>query len=141
MPEKVFKTQLRIKFRDADPVKIMYFANIFDYAHDIFEEFILEAGFSWLDWFGSPDLGTPFRHVESEFFAPLLPGQTYEVSVIIPKLGESSFQTEYTFHQKSHVHAKVRMTHVFVDLKTQTKVKMPEAIKQKLVKYFHPVKN
>jgi acyl-CoA thioester hydrolase/1,4-dihydroxy-2-naphthoyl-CoA hydrolase len=138
MPEKTFKTQLRIKFRDADPVKIMYFANIFDHAHDIFEEFIINAGFTWQDWFARTDFGTPFRHVESEFLAPMLPGQIYEVSVMIPKLGESSFQTEYTFYQKSQVHAKVRMTHVFVDFKTQTKVSIPDSIRQKLHKYFKP---
>jgi acyl-CoA thioester hydrolase/1,4-dihydroxy-2-naphthoyl-CoA hydrolase len=113
----------------------MYFANIFDHAHDIFEDFILNTGFTWQEWFARTDFGIPFRHVESEFLAPMLPGESYDVSVVIPKLGESSFQTEYTFYRNTQVYAKVRMTHVFVDLKTQTKVSIPENVRLKLQKF------
>ncbi len=61
-----FKTQIRLKFREADPAQIMYFANVFSLAHDTFEEFIVAAGYRYEDWFSKTDHMIPIRHAERE---------------------------------------------------------------------------
>ncbi|HWU44058.1 MAG TPA: hypothetical protein VN132_11490, partial [Bdellovibrio sp.] len=59
---QVFKTKKTLTFREADPAKIMFFGNIFGFAHDAFEQFIVEAGYTWKEYFHNTDYAIPLRH-------------------------------------------------------------------------------
>lgn len=131
-----FKSQIRIKFREADPAQIMYFANVFSLAHDVFEEFILAAGYKYQEWF-SPDLHiVPIRHVEADYMAPLIPGQTYDVTAVVAHMGETSFKMAYKFEQNAKTHAMVFMVHAVLDPKTKAKMTLPVAMRQRLNPYL-----
>lgn len=131
-----FKTQTRIKFRDADPAQIMYFANVFSLAHDAFEEFIVTAGYRYEEWFSKNDHMIPIRHTEADFKAPFIPGQTYEVTTSVASLGTTSFKMKYTFSQGRHLHATVLMVHAVLDPKTHQKMALPEIMKTRLSPYL-----
>ncbi|HEY8269272.1 MAG TPA: thioesterase family protein [Pseudobdellovibrionaceae bacterium] len=131
-----FKTQIRIKFREADPAQIMYFANLFSLAHDVFEEFILATGYQYQEWFSPLHHIIPLRHVEADYLAPLLPGQSYEVTAMVTNLGETSFKMAYKFAQNGKLHGTVSMVHVILDPKTKAKMILPDLMKRRLSPYL-----
>ena len=131
-----FKKDFQVRFREAAPAGIGYFANTFNFAHDAFEDFIQAAGFTWKEWFQTREFIVPIRHTECNFTKPFLPGQSYQIAVSVAKLGESSFQMKYQFQSTEGTHAEVRMTHVFLDAKTKQKTSVPEIVRTRLKVYL-----
>ena len=132
-----FQKEIQLHFREADPAGIMFFGNIFSLAHDCFEDFIQAAGFTWQEWFHTKDYHIPIRHTECNYLKPFLPGEKYQVTVSVVRLGDSSFQMKYLFSQGAAAHADVRMTHAFLDARSKTKIAVPTAIRERLKVYLH----
>lgn len=133
---KVFRTKKTLTFREADPAKIMFFGNIYGFAHDAFEQFIIEAGFTWKEYFHDPNYAIPLRHSEANYLAPFFPGDTYDIAVTVASFGETSFKMKYVFTQGNKTHAVVTMVHSVLDLKTKQKAAIPEVFKQRFGQYL-----
>jgi acyl-CoA thioester hydrolase/1,4-dihydroxy-2-naphthoyl-CoA hydrolase len=134
-----FKTQTRLKFRQADPAQMMYFANVFSLAHDAFEEFIVAAGYKWEDWFSDSLHMIPIRHAEADYKSPFIPGQLYEIAVTVASLGTTSFKMKYVFTQNNRLHATVTMVHSVLDPKTRQKIPLPTVMSERLKPYLETV--
>ncbi len=130
--EKDFKTQIQIKFQHADPAGIMYFAHIFSFAHDCFEEFVQAAGFSWGSFFQNKENLVPIKQTECRFEKPFLAGETYSVTVAVASFSTTSFVMHYEFKKGRDVHAVVKMVHTCLDPKTYKKTEIPLSLKTKL---------
>lgn len=133
---KVFRTQKTLTFKEADPAGIMFFGNIFGFAHDAFEPFIVEAGYTYQEWFGQRDVIIPIRHTEADFKSPFRPGQTYDIAVTVASFGETSFKMRYVFTQKEKLHGTVTMVHSVLDGKTHQKLALPALMKSRLEPYL-----
>ena len=141
-PPEIFKSRLKMRFRNADPAGIMFFGNILGISHDVFEDFIQSLELDWNEWFKSEQYGCPIRHTEVDYLAPLFPGQEYTVEVKVSKISGSSFNTHYEFkNQNNKLCARVQMVHVFIDPKTMKKIPFPEKFRLKLEKYCLPDAN
>jgi acyl-CoA thioesterase FadM len=138
MHNKIFHKNLIIKFRECDPAGIAYFANVFSWAHDTFEEFIPVAGIPWDRWFSTKTYLVPIKHTESDFQRPFKAGTTYLIQAAVEKIGNSSFTMLYRFSSASgsEIHASVRMTHVFLDAQSMQKVSIPTEVQQVLTPYL-----
>lgn len=132
----IFRTQRTITFREGDPARIMFFGNIFGFAHDAFEQFIVAAGYTWKEWFHNPDFIIPIRHTEADFLAPFMPGETYDIAVSVASFGETSFKMKYIFSQNNRTHSAVTMVHSVLDSKTKAKTALPFTMKSRLEKYL-----
>jgi len=136
---KTFTRPIQIRFHEADPAGIVYFANVFSIAHDTFEEFIEVAGVPWGEWFRKGPYFVPIRHAECDYLAPFRPGQKYRVQTEVARIGETSFQMKYTFQsgpkKKPQTHAIVTMVHAFVSAKTKKKIKVPARYQKALKPY------
>ncbi len=132
-----YKRPIQIRFREGDPARILYFANLFSLAHDTFEDFIQEVGFTWKEWFTelNPCM-VPIRHTECDYLAPFMPGQKYEIEVLVAQFRDTSLQMKYVFRQGDRVHAVVKMVHAFLDPQTKQKVAIPEKVKMKFSPYL-----
>ncbi len=137
-PAHSFKTKVQLKFRDADPAQIMYFANIYSLAHDAFEEFIVAAGYKYSDWFTKKLHIVPIRHCEADYLNPLLPGSTYQIDVSVQQCRETSFQMKYVFSAHGKIHAIVKMVHVVLNPETKQKMDLPPNLKTKLLPFLEP---
>lgn len=137
MSKRTFSTRVKIKFREGDPAQIMYFGNVFSLAHDAFEEFIVEAGYKWEEWFRTKDYMIPIRHTEADFLAPFMPGKYYEINATVAHLGQSSFTMAYELASGSTVHARVKMVHTCLDQKSKQKIDLPFQMRARLEVYFH----
>ena len=124
-----FITTRRIKFDEGDPAKIVFFAHVLTMAHETFEEFIVAAGWPWERWFSPTAYYVPIRHVECDYKAPFVPGQNYQVEAVVARMGETSFQMQYTFRQGSVVHAVVKMAHAFIDKNGGGKMRVPDDVR------------
>lgn len=133
---QVFHTKKTLTFREADPVGIMFFGNIFAFAHDAFEEFIVTAGYSYEEWFKEKNFLIPIRHTDADFLAPFFPGQCYDIKVTVLSFGETSFKMKYLFCQKDRVHAVVTMVHAVISAQTMKKTALPELMKTRLKPYL-----
>jgi acyl-CoA thioester hydrolase/1,4-dihydroxy-2-naphthoyl-CoA hydrolase len=133
---QVYQKRIQIRFRDADPARILFFGNVFSLAHDTFEDFIQESGISWRNWFSGEPYIVPIRHAECDYLAPFRVGEHYEVKATVAQLRESSFQMRYVFTRGSQTHAVVTMVHTFLDPKTQQKIPIPETVKSKLLPFL-----
>lgn len=127
-----YKKSIQIRFREADPARIMYFANLLDIAHDSFEDFIQDVGFSWKEWFKDTPSLVPIRHAECDYKAPFIPGEHYDVHVSVSGFRETSFQMKYVFKKGDHVHAVVKMVHAFLDPATKQKKRVPDDVRKRL---------
>ncbi|MGZ3769220.1 MAG: acyl-CoA thioesterase [Bdellovibrio sp.] len=140
---QIFRTKKTLKFRESDPAGIMFFGNIYGFAHDAFEEFIVSAGYKYEEWFKEKEYIIPIRHSEADFLAPLIPGKTYDISVTVESFGETSFKMKYVFSSsdagKEKGHVIVRMVHSFVLVKTMQKAPIPEIVKTRLQPYLESV--
>lgn len=133
---KTFRTQKTLTFREADPAGIMFFGNVFAFAHDAFEEFIVSTGYTYHEWFGQRDLIIPIRHTEADFKAPFHPGQTYDITVRVASFGETSFKMSYVFSKNDKLHARVTMVHSVLYGKTMQKAPLPPLMKSRLEPYL-----
>lgn len=133
---KIYKQKIRIRFREADPARIMYFAHLVSLAHDVFEDFIQTTGLTWQDWFQKNTHMIPIRHVEVDYRAPFIPGDEYQVEVVVESFGKTSFKMKYTFTRQKTVHGMVRMVHSVLDKKSLQKSDLPEFIFKHLGPYL-----
>lgn len=133
--QQKFTKKIQIKFREADPAGILFFGNILSLAHDTFEEFIQNAGFTWNEWFKTDEFIVPIRQTEAQFLSPFMPGQFYQIEVFVEKIGDSSLKMKYTFLQDYKVHAEVSMVHTFLNFQTKSKIRVPEKVRVKLEKF------
>lgn len=110
----------------------MWFGNIMSLTHDAFEDFIVNCGFSWQEWFESKEYLIPIRHASIDFLTPFIPGQVYKITAGIESFSNSSFKLNFVYSQNERVHAQVKMVHTFLDAKSKKKVNIPSALKTKL---------
>lgn len=120
------------RFRDADPVGILFFARAYEIAHDAYEDFVRSIGFTYREWFENETWGVPIRKSECEHLRPIRPGDIVMTSVKIETLGDSSFTAIYEISASGQVASIVKLTHVFMDLKTKKKMQMPSDVRGRL---------
>ena len=128
----MFKSEIKINFYDCDPAGILFYANLFKFAHKTYEALIesfnLNAGY-----FNNENFVVPIIHSEGNYFIPIKPGDEIEVSVHVSQLRTSSFELTYNFLDKdSKLYADVKTVHVFVDKKSFEKINVPTEILKSL---------
>ncbi|PIR25138.1 MAG: hypothetical protein COX62_00780 [Deltaproteobacteria bacterium CG_4_10_14_0_2_um_filter_43_8] len=132
-----FKTSTKIRFHDADPAGIIFYAKVFEFAHNAFEDFFESLGLDWKNWFQNDAHIAPMRKASAEYTSPLHFGETYTIEVQVTHIGTSSFSLRYLFEDKTGKPcAVVDTTHVFVEKKNLKPTPMPEDLRQKLSQYL-----
>jgi len=128
----MFKQKIKINFYDCDPAGILFYANLFKFAHKTYEALIesfeLEDGY-----FDNENFVVPIIHTEGNYFIPMKPGNEIEVSVYVSQLRNSSFELTYNFtNENSNTNAQVKTVHVFVEKDSFEKIKVPDEILKNL---------
>ena len=128
----MFKEEIKINFYDCDPAGILFYANLFKFAHKTYESLVesfeLPGGY-----FDSEDFVVPIIHTEGNYFIPMKPGDEVDVSVFVSQIRTSSFELTYNFaNTDSKICAQVQTVHVFVDRNTFEKINIPSEILEKL---------
>jgi YbgC/YbaW family acyl-CoA thioester hydrolase len=135
-----FQHQLRVRFQHTDPAGIVFFANIFVYCHEAYEE-LMRAGGMPLEEFvtGKREQALPLGHAEATFKRPFRAGQLVTVQVSVGRIGERSFRLEYDLYSESKEHlASAATVHVSVDRATGRSAALDPQLRSLLEKYAPP---
>ena len=130
-----FVARVPIRFNQADPGGILFFAKVYEIAHDVYEDFVRSLGFEWKAWFQNESWAVPIRHSTCEYYAPIWAGMAVDVTVNLERVGESSFTIKYDFKSGDKRRCTVELVHTFLDKKTIGKMPIPSEIRGKLEAY------
>lgn len=132
----MFSTTIRINFYDADPAGIMFFANIFKFAHSAYEE-MLEAGEFERNYFFDEDYAIPILHAGVDFVKPVFPGSFINVEISVKSIKDCSFELQYNFkNEEDALVARVKTIHVFITRAGWEKVNIPDEFHAYLVRHL-----
>jgi len=137
-----FTYALPVRFADVDHAGIVYYPRFFHYFHVAFEELwrarIGPTAYSEL--LDRDRVGFPAVRAECDFKSPLRFGDTAEITVTIPKLGERSITFRYTVHRSAgHVAcAEGQVICAVVDLARFVSVPVPERVRDMLADLVVP---
>ncbi|HHI68822.1 MAG TPA: acyl-CoA thioesterase [Planctomycetes bacterium] len=133
---RVFRTEVKVRFFEADPAGVLFFARFFAKAHEVLEEFVTAAGIPWEDWFGGKETLVPLKKVEADYKRPLRPGEIVPAELSVLELGRSKVVFLVRFLGEGGPACLVRMTGVFVRARDMRPVSIPPAIREKLEPYL-----
>lgn len=97
----MFSYATPVRFADVDHAGIVYYPRFFHYFHLAFEE-LWRARIgpqAYSDIIDRDRIGFPAVHAECDFKAPLKFGDTAEIEVTIPRLGEKSITFRYRIYR------------------------------------------
>ncbi len=127
-----------VKLHDVDAAGVVFFANIFRIAHDIYEQFLKQIGYTFRERFAAADFILPIAHAEADYLHPLQVGDVIEITAQPVDIGNSSFAMIYHLTDfDGKVLASVRTVHVAVDAKTFRTIRMPENFRKQLLEASH----
>lgn len=124
----MYKSQIKVRFSDCDAGGRIFYSRIFEYAHIVFEDLIInKSGIK--DFFISNEYAVPITKCSAIFHKPILMHTELEVSVFVLSLGSHSFSLKYSFELNKILHAEVETVHVFIDKASNNKIKIPKDFK------------
>lgn len=127
----MFTSRVKIQFHHCDPAGILFYANIYTLAHDIYQEFLAEI--SQRNYFFDKEMVLPITKSSAEYYKPMRSGDSYQVDITVSQLKNSSFELKYIFcdHEKT-IFAEVKTVHVVVNKNQFQKTDMPADLQTQL---------
>lgn len=89
--------QLTVTLHDIDAAGVMFFAHVFRYAHDAYEQWMTQQGFSLAQIVREQSFALPLVHASADYHAPLRHGDVVTVMLHVTELKSSSFTLQYQF--------------------------------------------
>jgi 1,4-dihydroxy-2-naphthoyl-CoA hydrolase len=129
----ILKRTRRVRLHDTDAAGILFFANQFIYAHDIYEDFLHELGFSIASVLQEESFIVPIVHAESQYLKPLRDGDEVTISLRVGTIGQSSYVLEYELiDEGGRTVGRAKTVHVAIDKSTQEKIDLPAKLRRAL---------
>lgn len=129
------KDYYTIKLHDTDAAGILFFANQFKFAHDLYQRFMDDIGFPLQERFTSGDFLLPIVHAEADFYGALTVGDTVEVSLRVAAIGETSFTLDYQIIDLDGKEVgSAKTVHVTIDSTKRGKIALPKPFRTALEK-------
>ena len=131
-----FEHQLRVRFQHTDPAGIVFFANIFVYCHEAYEELLRAGGMPLHEFLGTRQESLPLGHAEATFKRPFRFGQLVKVRVSIGRIGERSFRVEYDLYDEGSEHLATAATvHICIERASGKSIALPPQLRSLLEKH------
>ena len=122
-----FVHETTVRFSQVDPAQVVYFARVYEMAHEAFEDLMAASGLPIGPLFEESDWGMPLVHSEARYRRPWRLGERIRIEGTVNKVTERSVEFEYKFIDvKSQVRTTVCMRHAFVSLATFQPQSVPE---------------
>ena len=125
----VFTNRIKVRMHDTDLAGVIYFAKQFRFAHDTWEEFLEEQGFSIHSLLREKDYSFAVVHAKADYFAPLIAGDSLRVDLSVTGIGNSSFTTAFDIYKEDKKVGYVEIVFACIHQKTRLKHAVPMDIK------------
>ena len=130
-----FKVEVQSRFRQSDSAGILFFAEIFNLAHDAYEEWVQQLGFSYSEWFENSKWAVPLVHCSADFKRPIRAGTTLSVCAELIETSAKSFTVRWSFLSTEQTLAFCSTKHTFVDKGTFKSMEIPPEVLTALQKF------
>ena len=129
----IWQKDFLVSFDECDSAGVVFYGNYARLSHRLIEQYLIDLGLRWKDWFQSSEWMVPIRHLEVDYQRPLFVGTRARGQVMIEKLGDSSVKFLTRLHDADgRIAAEVRSVHEYVDPSTLSKREIPDIIRQYL---------
>jgi 1,4-dihydroxy-2-naphthoyl-CoA hydrolase len=128
-----FTDYYTVRLHDSDAAGVVFFANVFRIAHDVYEQFLKQLGYSLPERFAAGDFIIPIAHAEADYLHPLRVGDTVEITTTVTEIGDSSFAMKFRIvDSDGRLLVTVKTVHVAVDGRTFRTMELPGDFKRRL---------
>ncbi len=135
----MFSYQTVIRLQHTDAASLIFYARIFDLAHEAYEVFLDEIGHPLPTEMSKQAVMLPIAHATADYRAPLRLNDRVRIEVWVEAVNRRSFELRYRFVKADDtVAAGVRTIHVAVDSQTGGSVSLPEALARSLEAHRAP---
>lgn len=101
-----FRTSVPVRFGDVDHAGIVFYPKFFIYFHEAFERFFDDARIAYERLIGERRIGFPTVHIECDYKAPLKYGDSLDLELSVPRIGNRSAAFRYNgFRHRDGKHA------------------------------------
>ena len=136
MTVKTYTKKISIPFQDIDAAGIVFFAHMFRYAHETYDEFMDNIGHPLSQYIAQGDFILPLKHAEADYKKPIKYGDSIDVVLNIVELSNSSFTVIYHCTNKTGLLcAEIKTVHVVVDVETGKPRLLPDDLRTALSVY------
>jgi len=122
--------------KDTDAAGVIFFVNYFVFAHETYELFLEEIGYSLRRIIEQESFLLPIVHAESDYHQMIRVEDEITIVLNVDKIGRTSFTLVYDyFLENQELVGSVKTVHVCVDKTTLKKRPIPEDFQLALKKY------
>jgi len=112
-----FETDKLIRFHQCDPAGIVFYPQYLVLCNETVEDWFAQAhGVDFYDLHATLSRGVPMRHLEADFLAPSVHGETLAFSLVVEKLGGSSIRIRIEARHGDQLRFMARQTLVWADV-------------------------
>lgn len=132
--DPIYTDSISIPFQDIDAAGILFFARLFDHAHQTYERFMAHADHSLADVLARKEYLLPLVHAEADYQAPIRHGEEISIELSVKRLGGRSFTLGYRFVDAAgQLRASAETVHVVIDKDTKAPRDIPSDLRALLV--------
>ena len=134
--DRLWTTDVRIRFSHCDPAGIVYFPRAFDILNGVVEDWFGEGlGLDYYDIVGRRRVGLGYAHTACDFSTPAMMGDTLTYSVAIVRIGAKSLGLDVNARRGATPMLKADLVIVATDLVRHVSIPIPDDIRAVLTAY------
>ena len=131
----------RVQWGDADPALMAYTVRFLDFAMDAVDSWFRDVvGADWYRLNTEHGVGAPAVHVDLDFTAPLRPGDTLALTVLVVDVGRSSLALGVEGRVDGRAIYTGKLVHVFMDRETMRSTPIPALFREPIERYAEACK-
>ncbi|MFN4174266.1 MAG: acyl-CoA thioesterase [Parachlamydiaceae bacterium] len=132
----VFTAKNQVRMHDTDAAGILFFAQQFRFVNDALEDYLESQNVTFDQMFHNEKVVMVIVHCESDYYKSLYIGNKLEIDVSCERIGNSAFTLLYQIYrikkEERELVGIARTVHCAVDVRTRSKVPIPEKVKKML---------
>jgi 1,4-dihydroxy-2-naphthoyl-CoA hydrolase len=129
----MFNYSRNVRLNDTDPAGVIFFARVYDIAHEAFEALLIELENPIQNIIKS-DVIYPLVNSNANYLGPIKLGDILKINVTTEKLSDSSFTLLFAFHVNNNCVSEVRTTQVAIKRSEWKKTVIEEKFRLNLEK-------
>jgi len=134
---KTYTRTFPILIHHVDAAGIVFFANYFILAHDVYEAFLADIGHGIAKAIDEGEYIIPIAHSEGDYHRPMRHGEQITAHLVVTELRSASFTVRTKLIGTDQVmRATITTRHVCVSSATMKPMALPATLRTALVEYL-----
>ncbi len=132
-----FTASFPVRFQDVDAGGVLFFARIYDYCHQAYEEFWGSEGIDRAHFFAGAAYLVPIAHSEADYRRPIRHGDRIDVRLDVTRVGRVSFTLRYhVTGPDGDTRVEASTVHAFVDRAGMRPIPIPDPLRAILARHL-----